>query len=251
MKKYAVSFSVICMLIFILSQSIYAQGKRILVVAPHEDDETLTCAGVMRNALLQNDDLKVLSVTDGATAGDQYTIDTRGTELTNALKTIGFTMDNKTDIMNRIFYLGYGDYGILSRAYKNKTNPNDVLNFTKTSYGMQNNDTTRSFTYNGSISVDSFHKSRFGTECQYTRNNILNDFVAVLQEYMPDEIYMPSPYESHPDHCSCGLFTNEAILKIKQTKNYSPAVYEYFIYPKEELIPTGFKLLGSYYSNGQ
>ena len=41
------------------------QGERLLVFAPHPDDETLGAAGLMRQARLRNDDVRVVIITNG------------------------------------------------------------------------------------------------------------------------------------------------------------------------------------------
>src|SRR6516164_1207012 len=43
----------------------FAQGKNIVVLAPHPDDEALCCSGVIYNALQHGDNVNIVVVTNG------------------------------------------------------------------------------------------------------------------------------------------------------------------------------------------
>src|SRR5690606_14834579 len=70
--------------------------RRLVVVSPHPDDETLACGGLMRAATRAGLELLVLAVTDGEACypdGQQWTADrlrrVRPQELEDALDTLG------------------------------------------------------------------------------------------------------------------------------------------------------------------
>ena len=70
--------------------------RRLVVVSPHPDDETLACGGLMRAATLAGRELLVVAVTDGEACypdGQEWTADrlrrVRPQELEDALDTLG------------------------------------------------------------------------------------------------------------------------------------------------------------------
>src|ERR1019366_2129446 len=86
-------------------QSVFAQGKSILVIAPHPDDEALCCAGVIYSNLQAGNTVTVAIVTNGddytspATTSAGYT---REGESIAAMTGLGLST-------NSVIFLGYGD----------------------------------------------------------------------------------------------------------------------------------------------
>lgn len=183
--------------------------KRVLVIAPHEDDEILACAGVIKRAVDNGDDIRVLYVTNGDIGNLQKT---RIQESIAALSLLGVGKD-------KIIYLGYGDSTIMN-LYNSKSTPEVTI-------PSKNNIQTTSFP---EIGLMSYHTAKYGNEAYYTRHNITDDFYQALLEFQPDEIYMPAQSENHPDHSASAFFTIETILRMKQTISYQPTIFEYMIY---------------------
>lgn len=83
-------------------------GKRILVLAPHEDDEMLMAGGIINRAVEVGDEVKILLATNGDYNGEASGKG-RIVESINALNALGVS---KNDIM----FLGYADTGGLGGA---------------------------------------------------------------------------------------------------------------------------------------
>lgn len=92
-------------LLFGAPQAAHAQGKTIMVIAPHPDDEALCCSGVIYSNLQAGNTVIVVVVTNG----DDYT--------SPASKSAGLTREGESVtamnglgvITNNIVFLGYGD----------------------------------------------------------------------------------------------------------------------------------------------
>ena len=94
-------------------------SERILIFAPHPDDETLGCGGAIQKALLQGKIVKVVFLTSGDSFGNDY-------EMTHTLKdspkgvTLGYLRQKEaleaTAILGlakeNIIFLGYPDRGL-------------------------------------------------------------------------------------------------------------------------------------------
>jgi len=99
-----------------------ASGQRLLVFAPHPDDETLGAAGVMRQARVQGDDVRAVLITNGdgfriSAAQEFHEIAVsppdfvryaylRQREAQTALAVLGLPADH-------VVFLGYPDRGLL------------------------------------------------------------------------------------------------------------------------------------------
>lgn len=182
---------------------------KIMIFSPHEDDETICCAGVIRRAVINSSNIKLVLVTTG-----DYTEPKNRIELTT--KTMALLGLNKQNII----YLGYGDYQVLGPAYMSKNKPEKIFPGLKGSqtYGFPD------------IGVVDYHYQKYHVHADYNYKNIFNDIYTVIKENLPNDIYLPSPLESHPDHSSTALFVISAILKIKKAVRYSPTIHEFMVY---------------------
>jgi len=183
--------------------------NKIMIFSPHEDDETLGCAGVIRGAINNGSDVKLVLVTTG-----DYTEPKNRIQLTiKIMELLGLDKQN-------LIYLGYGDYKVLGPAYLSKNQPQKIFPGYKGSqtYGFPD------------IGVIDYHYQKYGVHADYTYQNIFNDIYTVIKENLPQDIYLTSQLERHPDHSSTAFFIISAILKIKKTTNYSPTIHEFMIY---------------------
>lgn len=197
-------------------------GKRILVLAPHEDDEMLMAGGIINRAVEVGDEVKILLATNGDYNGEASGKG-RIVESINALNALGVS---KNDIM----FLGYADTGGLGGAqtyedsflYKLYTaNEKDVL---VSRWGNQ-------YTYGNSEIKNDYHYEMTGDHALYTRENFLSDLQMAISTYMPTDIYVPSRYDMHFDHAYLDLFAIEAIQNIqKENVTYNPTLHESIIH---------------------
>lgn len=200
-------------------------GQKILVIAPHEDDEMLAYAGVMRQAIEVGDEVRAVIVTNGDYSGGTDMGQRRIKEAFDAQRLVGVPEEN-------IYFLGYGDTGWAASG-------ND-MSFVGQLYRADNPDEVftshcSSQTYgNPAIGKEDYHYQRTGSHADYTRNNLLGDLQALIDEYRPDRIYTTSIYDFHWGHIGTALFTNEAILNIKRTDPaYSPIVCSSLIHARD------------------
>ncbi len=190
--------------------------EKILVIVPHPDDDVLSCAGVIRATVNNGKDVRIMYVTNG----DYGNIaELRCMEIIKAMKVLGVKKDE-------IYYLGYGDSEVLQNAYNAKNNPKQVFSskpgYTQT-YGWEH------------LKLD-YHYEKYDAHASYCRQDILSDIQGIIGDFMPDDIYMPSPMEEHPDHSKSSEFVTEAVLNIKASEDintlerYEPVIHEYMMY---------------------
>jgi LmbE family N-acetylglucosaminyl deacetylase len=165
----------------------------LLVVAPHPDDETLCCAGVIRRVLAAGGRASIVWLTSGD-----------GSELDLLIieKTLRMHPEKMRDLAARRmrearaaaavlgvpparrFFLGYPDGGLLSLM---------TDHFTVPYYSK----------FTGAASVP--YDRTVGRGHLYTGESLERDFARVLDRIGPNLVLAPSPEDAHPDHRAAGI----------------------------------------------
>jgi LmbE family N-acetylglucosaminyl deacetylase len=201
---------------FVIPNNGLARGKKILILAPHEDDEALMCSGIISHALTSGADIKVVVITNGDNKGRKKGI-IRMRETLEAMKYLGLKAAN-------IIFLGYGNIKrgkerFLSLLYDAATD--DTL--VSSSVGTQSYSIPESPEY---------HYQKYGVHARYDRATFRQDLQAVIEEFYSDHIFVSSLYDVHPDHVALYRFTVEAIINIKRRNpEFSPIMHTYLIHP--------------------
>jgi LmbE family N-acetylglucosaminyl deacetylase len=167
----------------------------LLVVAPHPDDETLCCAGVIQRVVRAGGRASVVWITSG---------DASELSLLLIEKSLFLRPEQARDLAVRRMreartasarlgvpaagqlFLGYPDRGVLRLLTDHRARPY-----------------TSGFT--GAAAVP-YPEALFPGH-PYTGESLERDFGAVLERLQPTLILAPSPRDSHPDHRAAGLLT--------------------------------------------
>jgi len=167
----------------------------LLVVAPHPDDETLCCAGLIQRVVHAGGRASVVWITSGdASELDLLLIENslfakpekardlavrRMREARTATARLGVSAAGQ-------LFLGYPDRGVLRLLTDHRATPY-----------------TSGFT--GAAAVP--YPAALFPGHPYTGESLEGDFAAVLERLHPTLILAPSPGDSHPDHRAAGLLT--------------------------------------------
>ena len=174
----------------------YPQGPnitssdRVLIIAPHPDDETIACAGVIRYCVENNIHVQVVVVTNG---GDGKLGNIRYHECLNSTKILGLQPSN-------IVFFDYTQ-GVESLY---KTNWNRTLN------------------------IHGNHTSNFAYQqnAPYTGASLEKNMETVINDFKPTIIIYPDIKDSNPDHKGTSQFVEYATNKI----NYTGQKFTYLIH---------------------
>jgi LmbE family N-acetylglucosaminyl deacetylase len=167
----------------------------LLVVAPHPDDETLCCAGVIQRVLSAGGRASVVWLTsgDGSQLGELIIEkslfgnpqkmraygERRMREARAATAALGVPASGQ-------FFLGYPDGAVLELLSDYRTRP----------YRSR-------FTAAAAVPYETALFPRH----PYTGESLERDFAAVLERVRPTLLLAPSPLDSHADHHAAGLLT--------------------------------------------
>ncbi len=189
---------------------IEAPGKnsKVLIFSPHNDDEVLGAAELIKNSVKSGAEVKVVLITNGdgfkeAIQFDYFNLHpkpkdyikfgyTRQQESINALKTLGVPEKNIT-------FLGYPDGGVsyLWSSYWDREHL----------YISKNTQSNKS-PYSNSYTKGSL----------YAGESVVSDMTKIINDYKPTHIIYPHPNDRHPDHWAVNAFVKYTLT----TMNYKP-----------------------------
>lgn len=174
---------------------------RVLVVAPHPDDETLCCAGLLQRARAKGAAVAVVWIT----SGDSFELDAmlvsrslwpnaedfrrlgeqRVSEARTAAEQLGVERRSQ-------YFLGYPDRGIVPMLgeYYSRT-------YTSPYTGL-------------SAVADPGAQS---PEASYQGQNLERDLALVLDQFQPTIVLAAAPQDQHPDHSASGALVRKLLVQ--------------------------------------
>lgn len=194
---------------------------RLLVLAPHPDDDILCCAGILQEAVTRHLAHRIVYFT----YGDNYewafmAYKKHPVLVPSALRAMGLLRHDEATAAEWILgvspsaltFLGYPDYGTLPiwLSHWGETPPFRSM-------------LTRA------TAVPYANARRPGTP--YRGEEIVKDLSDILKEFRPTKIFVSHPEDHHPDHRSLPLFLTLA-LKGSDPLTRSPSVYHYLVHAK-------------------
>ena len=168
-------------------------GTSLLVVAPHPDDETLCCAGILQRVAHAGGRVSVAWITSGdASLLDLLFVERSLLGSEAKLRDLGVRRMREARAASALlgvpqsaqFLLGYPDRGLEYLSDASGAPP----------YRSP---------FTGAAAVP-YSESPFAGH-PYTGASLERDFAAVLERVQPTLVLVPSPLDAHPDHAAAGL----------------------------------------------
>lgn len=213
--------------------------RRVLVIAPHPDDETLGAGGAIQIARAADADVRVVVVTNGdgqalaplalegrlvARAPDFIANgQRRQAETLEAARALGLSGDD-------VVFLGYPDGGLLRLWLDNWLTQCPLrARYTRVTHNPYP-DTLR-------------------PQATYCGSDLLDELRGIVSDFQPDLVLLSHPNDEHPDHRAAGNFARLALaLASEADPAYHPAVWGYLVHygyypqprglrPQETLLP--------------
>ncbi|MBI3921645.1 MAG: PIG-L family deacetylase [Armatimonadetes bacterium] len=181
-------------------------GDRVLVVAPHCDDESLGCGGVLARASDMHLPVKVIIVTNGDGFRYAAVLDVRKLKVKPA-DYIRFAAKRQEESLealaglgvppDRVTFLGYPDRGTDEMWLSNwSTHGKPYFSpFTRSDHSPYANSLTPGVAYCG--------------------ENELKDLERIAREFHPTVLFAPHPNDAHPDHWATHAFVTAALERIR------------------------------------
>lgn len=195
--------------------------RTILIFAPHPDDESLACAGIISKALEQSQEVKIIVMTNGDAFKETYTLwsKTADEDRNRTYIDFGYCRQEETIaamqilgiVESNILFLGYPDGGLFDLL---------TLNWNRRYFSM----TTKC--------DHSPYSNSLTPHTQYIGINLLNDIKNILKMFHPADIYIPNIKDAHFDHKATNYFIYRGLKEIlsKQPDWAIPTIHEYLIH---------------------
>lgn len=182
---------------------IIGRGERVVVFAPHPDDETLAAGGVIQEVLSRGGVVRIVFMTNGdgfrvaaernlrkirLDHGDFLSFGRRRqAEATQAARELGLEPQQVT-------FLGFPDRG-LARLWT-------------TDWG---GDRAYRSGYTGASAVP--YSRAWRPAAPYTGEALVAEIREILRREKPDRVFVPAAFDNHPDHWATGLFVAYALAE--------------------------------------
>ncbi len=194
-------------------------ADRIIVVAPHPDDEVLGAGGLIQQACAVGAEVHVIYLTSGdhnQIAFKLYNLRLhlspkqyvafgimRQHEAITAMAGLGLSREQLT-------FLGYPDYGTMQlwRDYWGAETP---------------------FRSDATHSNAVPYEEAFAFGQPYTPENAVADFVALFRRFRPTRVFVTHPADTNPDHRAAANFVRLAVLQVG-AEQPPPQIYYYLVH---------------------
>ncbi|HOD12629.1 MAG TPA: PIG-L family deacetylase [Candidatus Omnitrophota bacterium] len=201
---------------------------RILILAPHPDDEVLGCAGIIQRARRNGVPVKIVFLTYGDNNQWSFLVyrkhfvlmpkavrlmgEMRRQEGIEAGKILGVDEQD-------LIFLGYPDFKTLNIWYTNWGQSSPIKSM---------------LTHVRAVP----YQTAFRPGAEYKGEDILEDLKSIIRDFKPTKIFVSHPADHNPDHRSLYLFTKVALFDLEN--ELRPALNPYLIHYKHWPRPAGY-----------
>ncbi len=205
--------------------------QRVMIIAPHPDDESLGSAGLLQAVLDQGGDVQVVIVTngDGQIVGPVLTSTKlfpnsenyiqygreRQQETLTALSTLGISQD-------MVKFLGYPD-GSLQNIWNSHWAENTLIS------GKYTN-----------VSANPY-EIRYKDDAVYKGLAVIQDLTNLLDDFQPDLVLLPHPEDTNKDHQTVSNFSRFAIANYESKNENQIRILGYLVHYQGYPIPRKYE----------
>lgn len=199
----------------------FKSNDKILVLAPHPDDEAIGAAGVIQRALKAGAEVNVVCLTSGDSEQIPVIVYKKSLpNIYNLFLLLGkMRRKESIDAMsklglkeNDIKFLGYPDSGILNILLEHWSGTEPYRNpLTQVS--------------------EVPYPECYSPGAYYEGENILKDLTSIIKKFEPTKIFVSSPIDLHSDHRALYLFLRVALWDL-EGKIKDPEVFTYLVHAR-------------------
>ncbi len=196
-----------------------SRDDRILILAPHPDDESIATAGVIQKALRSGARVKVVYLTNGDHNELAFIVYKKRLILRRS-EFISMGIVRKAEAVKAMKFLGVDEKDLVFLGYPDFGTFNIFMNFWHSERPFRDLLTRIS-------SVP--YKEDLSYGAPYVGESILADIKRVLQEYRPTKIFVSHPADVNVDHKTFYLFLEIALADLEGLIP-EPKIYPYLVH---------------------
>lgn len=202
-------------------------GDRLLILAPHPDDETIATGGVIQKAVGLGLPVRVVFLTYGDNAETAFTVYRRRPVVRGkSVQQMGLVRHDEgvaaAGVLglhrDQLTFLGYPDFRTLAiwAGHWGDCEPCSSM-FTRTTVVP--------------------YENAFRPGTPYRADEILADIEQIVREFRPTKIFVSHPADHNPDHLSLYLFARVALWNL--VAELQPALHPFLVHHPDWPAPSG------------
>ena len=207
----------------------FTSTDRVLILAPHPDDEVLGCGGIIQQAVPMRIPVRVVFFTYGDNNQWSFLVYRKHLVLTPiAVRRMGLVRHDEAVAAAHVLglsdkdltFFGYPDFGTLPiwNEHWGERPPFQSM-LTR----------VRAVPYANALRPGAPYKGE----------EVLRDLEQVLRQFQPTKVFVSHPGDHMPDHAALYLFTRVALWDL--AKEMSPELYAYLLHFRHWPLPRGFR----------
>jgi LmbE family N-acetylglucosaminyl deacetylase len=201
-------------------------NDRILILAPHIDDEIISSGGLIQEALRVKAQVNVVYLTNGddnlfsvikndknlkVNPNDFITLgEKRMEEGKKAAGLLGLSATN-------LIFLGYPDRGLYSLLY-------------------QNYDSNKPYVSQGTELTYNPYSNTYRNQQNYTGSNVFDDLTAIIKNFQPTIFIIPHHRDKNTDHLATYLFQQKVFIEQTNKPKIFAYLVHYSFYPQQKKL---------------
>lgn len=179
---------------------------RLMVFAPHPDDETLAAAGLIQRVLAGGGKVRVVFVTNGDGYVDAVRHAVKGARASTT-DFIQYGERRHQEALRALHELGVPTHDALFLGF-----PDDGIDDLWAGHWSTRKPYTSPYTR--------FDRPRYkesvSHRVEYAGADLEGEIKRTVRDFAPDWVVLPDPRDRHPDHCTTGVFVLDALRKLRQ-----------------------------------
>jgi len=191
--------------IFSSRELVVPTGLRLLVFAPHPDDETLAAGGLIQRVTARQGAVRVVFVTNGDGYVDGVRSEVRRTA-TSRSDFLEYGKRRHLEAVRALDHLGLHASDTLFLGF-----PDDGIDDLWAGHWSRNRPYRSPHTQ---VDRPPYVESR-NPKAEYAGADLQTEIDRVVRDFAPQWILMPDPRDRHPDHCTTGVFVLEALRRLR------------------------------------
>jgi len=181
-------------------------GRRVLIFAPHPDDEVLGCGGLIQQAVREGAKVFVALMTNGDASELALIFGEKDLPLTpKAFIKLG--KDRQRETLQALAKLGVPSDHVYFLGFPN----NGLLKLWRPEYWSY----ATPYLSPQTKMMTSPYELSFTPHAPYCGQQVLSDLTALLQQIRPTDIFLAHPQDIHPDHWATCAFVCYALQGIR------------------------------------
>lgn len=200
----------------------FGPADRVLVIAPHPDDETLGLGGLLQRAKASGAATRVLYVTNGE-SNEVASLFYQKRPLLWRSDFVKSGITRKKEALEAMALLGSGPEELVFFGYPD----GGMLNLWTKHWGAAALPFRSLFTRLGRVP----YKDNFSAGRVFKGEEVLRDFERVLVSFQPTLVFVTAPFDLNPDHQAAYLFADTALRNLRDGGlALAPAFYVYLVH---------------------